>query len=377
MLGFVIGPAALGWVNRSMLDAFEPIADVALGWLALVLGLEYAFLGRRRVKCRVSSQGASSRSSRGSRCGRRVLHREALHASVRGTELILFAGASARPRAETTRSRPPLGGRKAPRARGSLDLLGRDRRQRRSLPFLATAFSLPSFPLDHVRCHSRRWVGRGSPSGLGVLFGAVAATLLGREFRLQESWGVLFGTSLFAIGIAARLDLSFLALMFFMGITLAAFSHHRDEVVAMVAPTESPVLLPALLLAGARINPAASPGLAYIVMGALGARIVAKLVAGGFLRAAFPPARRAGASLGLGLLSAGALAMAVGLSFALRFPGEVGDTILVTVAVITVFGEFVGPNRLRAVLERSGELTEAKESGPASAVSAATSSEAR
>jgi hypothetical protein len=52
--------------------------------------------------------------------------------------------------------------------------------------------------------------------------------------------------------------------------------------------------------------------------------------------------------------------MAVGLSFALRFPGVVGDTILLTVAVVTVFGEFVGPGRLRAALMRAGEIPESK-----------------
>jgi hypothetical protein len=85
-----------------------------------------------------------------------------------------------------------------------------------------------------------------------------------------------------------------------------------------------------------------------------------KLVVGFLVWAGYRAARPAGASLGLGLLPTGALAMAVGLSFALRFPGVVGDTILLTVAAVTIFGEFVGPGRLRVSLMRAGEIAEAK-----------------
>jgi hypothetical protein len=115
-----------------------------------------------------------------------------------------------------------------------------------------------------------------------------------------------------------------------------------------------------LLLAGARINPQAMPGLWWVVGAALAARIAAKLVAGWILCAGFASARRAGIGLGLGLLSTGALAIAIGLSFALRFPGPVGDTVLVIVSVVTVFGEFVGPSRLRVSLLRAGEIAEVK-----------------
>jgi Kef-type K+ transport system membrane component KefB len=212
----------------------------------------------------------------------------------------------------------------------------------------------------------------GITLALGALLGVVAAALLGREFRLQESFGVLLGTSLFGIGLAARLGLSFLALMFAMGLTVAAASRHRDEVIAMVAPTERAILLPALVLAGARVEPRAAPGALAIVIAAVAARVVAKLVSGWLIGAAFPAARRAGFSLGLGLLSTGALSIAIGLAFALRFPGPVGDTVLLAVAVTTVFGEFVGPARLGVALTRAGEITQSKPSpsGEASAAAA-------
>jgi hypothetical protein len=60
--------------------------------------------------------------------------------------------------------------------------------------------------------------------------------------------------------------------------------------------------------------------------------------------------------LGLGLLSSGALSMTIGLAFALRFPGAVGDAVLATAATTTLFGELVGPTALRIALRNAGEV---------------------
>jgi hypothetical protein len=152
--------------------------------------------------------------------------------------------------------------------------------------------------------------------------------------------------------------------MFTMGMTLVACSRHRDEIAAMVAPTERAILLPALVLAGARVEPRAAPGALVIVGIALAARLAAKLGAGWFVLAAFRPARAGGPFLGLGLLSTGALAVAIGLAFALRFPGPTGDTVLFAVVVVTVFGEFVGPARLRSALSRAGEIPDPRPPAP-------------
>lgn len=128
----------------------------------------------------------------------------------------------------------------------------------------------------------------------------------------------------------------------------------------MVGPTEHPVLLPALLLAGARIDFRVSSALPWIAAAAIGARILAKIVLGWGFAIASPVARKAGAWVGLSLLSSGSLAVSIGLAFALRFPGLVGDTVLaVAVASVTV-GEFIGPVRLRAALRSAGEIEDAK-----------------
>jgi hypothetical protein len=102
------------------------------------------------------------------------------------------------------------------------------------------------------------------------------------------------------------------------------------------------VLLPALLLAGTHLDFKANPALPWIAGAALGARIVAKLAAGWMLSATSKAARKAGPLVGLSLLPSGALAISIGLAFALRFPGPVGDTVLAVAAITATAGEFLG-----------------------------------
>jgi hypothetical protein len=155
-----------------------------------------------------------------------------------------------------------------------------------------------------------------------------------------------------------------------MGLAVSLLSRHRRDLRAMVGPTERPVLLPALLLAGARLDFRASPALPWIAAAAIGGRVVAKVVVGWLLALISKPARKAGPLVGLSLMSSGALAMSIGLAFALRFPGTVGDTVLVVAAVSATVGEFVGPARLRAALQAAGEI-EDPASGSASEGAAA------
>src|SRR5262249_11838901 len=49
-LGVALGPHVLGIVEPSMLEAFAPVAHVALGWLALIIGLDYGFVEGHRVR---------------------------------------------------------------------------------------------------------------------------------------------------------------------------------------------------------------------------------------------------------------------------------------------------------------------------------------
>ena len=362
-LGFVLGPHVFGVVERSMLTSFAPLAQVALGWLALVIGLDFGFAGEKRVKVsRIFLALVGALVTGGAVFGTVFLLLRRFPIVPPGVDRLLLASGVAAACAETTRhavrwvvERHQSKGRVA-------DLLAEISHSDDIAQLLALAALFALAPeVAHVPWHLPivGWI--GVTVGLGFALGAVAALLLGREFSLHTTWGVLLGTSLLAIGVAMRLELAPLAVTFFMGVGMAVVSPHRALLRDVVSPTERPALLPALLLAGASINLRAlesTRGLVAVVAAAIVARFVGKIVFGELLRVVVPAARPAGALVGMGLLSSGALSMSIGLLLALRFPGVVGDTVLVTAAVSAIFGELVAPASLRRALVRAGEAPE-------------------
>lgn len=357
VLGFVVGPSALGLLEPSSLAAFEPVAGVALGWLALVVGLDFGFVGNRRV--RPSRMALAVLMSIATGCGVAaavwfVAARVA--PSLEGIDRVLLAAGVGAVSAETTRH-AVLWVTQRYSASGTISDLIADIADCDDLgPLLMMGCAFALVPQATAPWPLPFWGWAIVTALIGVVLGLIAVVLLGTDFRLIQSWGVLLGTSLLTIGTSARVGLSPLLAAFAMGVTIAAVSRHREEIVAMVAPTERPVILPALLLAGAYANPNAAPFLPWIVALALVVRFAGKLATGLVFRVASPGARETSPWLGLGLLSSGAMAMSVGLAFALRFPGPVGHTVLFTAAAAAVFGEFVGPQALRATLRRAGEL---------------------
>lgn len=356
-LGFVLGPHVLDLVGGDMLASFEPVVQVALGWLAFAVGLDFGYAGDKRVRTGSLAIGTVGSLLTGGAVGVAVwfaLRRLEPHVSL--SDRLLLAGGIGAACSETTRHAVRWVVERM-NARGPLaDRLNEIAHTDDLLPLLTIAilFALSPTPDVHVHEPLRDWP--LITIGIGLLLGAGASLLVRSDLRLDETWAVLFGVTLIAIGTTARLALSTLTASFFLGIAMAALSRHGAELRKMVAPTERPVLLPALLLAGAHLDFVASPKLPWIAAAAIGARLAGKVVVGWLLYVSSKPARRAGPLVGLSLMSSGALAISIGLAFALRFPGNIGDTVLVVAAVSATFGEFVGPARLRRSLQAAGEI---------------------
>ncbi len=190
--------------------------------------------------------------------------------------------------------------------------------------------------------------------GLGVVLGFTAALLLGREFRRDESWGILLGTSLLGTGAAARLNLSPISATFAMGLTLAIVSRHRVDIKAMITPTEKPVLLPVVLLAGASVNVKLPIPLLVLVATALVAKILARVLCGSLLSLTAKPVKGLGLEFGGSMLSCGALGLAVALTLSVRHPGVVADTVLLLASVGVLLGEWLGPGGAPPRLDARG-----------------------
>ncbi len=358
VLGFLLGPV-LGLVDRDTMAVFDPLTQLAVGWLALVVGLDCGYVNGERVR------GSSVVLSLGAGLVTGAVITTAvglvllviapdLGPAVRWTLAVAVAVACT----ETTPHAVQwvLGGEAQPSRIGKI--LSEVADVDAIAPVLATALVFALTPTSGDGEAARRTaLGVGLGIGLGVATGLLTSALLGREFRLDESWRMLLGTALLTIGLAVQTHISPLAPMFLMGVTLSVTSRHRNEIVAMVTPTERAVLLPALLVAGVRLDLTSHPAVALIALGAVVARLLGRLLGGLAVRSVIGPAS-APPWIGLGMASTGPLAMSIGLAFDLRFAGLVGDAVLASAAAVTLVGEFVGPPALRAALARPAEPRE-------------------
>jgi Kef-type K+ transport system membrane component KefB len=361
VLGLAIGPLALGLLDRSLVEAFDPIANVALGWLALLIGLDYGY-ARDAVRLRPARilGGCLVALVTAGIVGGATWVAAGKLTPLRGVDRVLVSGGIAAACCETTRNAVRWVVQRHNAAGPLADLVGELAASDDLVPLVTVAVLFGLRPTAKLPVAARLfrfdlWGWPAITIGVGVVLGAMAALLLAREFKRDDGWLVLLGTSLLGIGLTARLGLSTVTAMFVVGVTVTALSRHRQEVRELAATTERPVLHPALLLAGAHIDVHA-PALPLVILCALVARMLAKLLVGRGIQIVSAPARAAGPAVGLGLMSSGALAMILGLAFALRFPGPVGDTVLATAAATTILGEFVGPAALRAGLRRAREL---------------------
>ncbi|HUM11234.1 MAG TPA: hypothetical protein VLT82_09830 [Myxococcaceae bacterium] len=375
LAGFLLGPTVLGLVTPGLLEVFTPLAQVGLGWLALILGLDYGWVDRRRIPVirRVGGTLAGLLTMGVITAATFALLRRVQPTGPvwwQDTTSWIAAGGTGAACAETTRHAVRWVADRL-KASGEVTELLLDISDADDFgPLLACGALFTLQPPADLRWAARPGVLWAGQIGLGVAIGMLTALLVSREFRSRSLWGVLFGTSMVAIGLAVRADLAVLTVGFCMGLGLSAVSRHRQAIRAVVLPAEYPLRLPALLLAGARIDVGQVPILAWLLPVVLGARLLAKALVAGCAMLVCAPLRRAGAPLVPGLMACGPTSMSIGLAFALRFPGRIGETVLVSAAAATLLGELVAPLGLKSALRRAGEATAQTGSQPAVEVAA-------
>jgi hypothetical protein len=356
-LGLLVGPHALGLVDRAIIDQFEPMVQVALAWFTFTVGLDLGFVGYARAPLRVMACGAASALLTG------VLVFLAVYPLARFLKLgdaqvcVFLAGGVGAACAETTRQVVRWAEARH-RAKGELTaILSGFGSSDDVAPILAAALVFALNARDSATLALPWWGALLMTLALGALLGVVGVLLV-RNTEGYAVWSALFGTVLLGAGIAARFGLLSIAVTFVMGIALG-FSPHRRALRTLVRPTERAVILPALLVAGMRLDPHVimERQTLWVVIGAaIAARFASKLVAGLLVHHLSLAARNTGRALGLSLVSSGALSLTVGLAFALRAPGVVGDTVLVAAVACALVGELIGPRHLHRALCLAGDI---------------------
>jgi hypothetical protein len=352
--GLVAGPSALGLVGGAEVASFAPMALLATGWIALLVGLTSGVDRERRIGAGAIALGLLvGFVSLAGVAGAVYLVLERVPSSgalfpdlaERRTVAICIAAALADTSRHVARWASERLGAEGP----LLEQVAGITRSDDLVPIAAVSLLIS---LDATR---------GVPAiplggfGLGALLGLALAGLLGRSPRPAAFWSLLFGFSLLATGLAERLDLSVLGAGFSLGLLLAIASPLRARARELAGAAEGAVILPALFLAGARTDIVSGPAL-WILGAALLARLGTALLSAALVAAAVPGARRGGPGLSLAFFSTGPLGIAIALSVNIRFPGPVGDLVLATTVAAAVAGEFLGPPALRRALRRAGEM---------------------
>ena len=354
VLGVGVGPHGLGILPRSTVHAFAPVFVCAAAWLAFVIGLGYLIVGRRRVHVTRAVTGVVTAALVGAAVAAALFFALNALGVLSGFPRLALALAAGFVGCETTRHTVRWVAERHG-AQGKLsDWLADMARASALVPVLGLGALFAFVPDSPLGAFAAGWrVAAGA--GIGTVMGLVAAVLLGREFRRDESWGILLGTSLLAAGVAMRLGLAAVATLFVMGLTLSLVSRHRLEIKFMVQGTEKPVLLPVALVAGACVDFDALPHIWALVAVALAARLLAEVVRGLLLVALVPAARPAGPRIGLGMASTGAISLALAYTLTVRLPGPASSAVLLLAAAGVLLGELIGPAELRHALERAGE----------------------
>ena len=359
MLGFVLGPHVLAVLDRSTLSVFDPMVQVGLGWLALVVGLDYAVMGERRVGWRATLTSVAFTLCCGGCVALAVWHVSAHVGPFDASDRMLLAGGMGAAMCETTRYAVRWVVERYGAVGPVSELVAAIADADDVVPLVLLAWLFASNPVAGQTLAWPTSIWFLLTVGLGVVLGLGCTALLGDQLDAGEAMTFVLGAALLGIGVATELGLSWMTTMFVFGLTVSLASKHRADLRSMLALTEQPVLLPLFVLAGARLQIEFSWWVLALLVAALAARTAAKVGCGFLLSVADVSARRAGRGLGLGFLSCGALTISVGFAFALRFPERVGPLVLTAAVAATLFGELLGPTALRRALYRAGELTKA------------------
>jgi len=125
----------------------------------------------------------------------------------------------------------------------------------------------------------------------------------------------------------------------------------------LIAPAESSVLLPVLVIAGATVDLREIGNLGIVTALVVLMRLAVELVAGSLVVAIVARRLRPILGAGMALASSGEVAVIVAMAYAVVHPGRFGQTVLLTAIVAALVGELVAPGSLRRLLRDVNELS--------------------
>jgi Kef-type K+ transport system membrane component KefB len=190
--------------------------------------------------------------------------------------------------------------------------------------------------------------------GAGAACGVLFTVFIGREDNSMRILVATIGAVTFSAGIGAALGVSPLFVNLIAGALVGISSPYAARLGEATAPLRFPTRVLVLLIAGAIWSPVSGWAwvlpLGYAIVRALVLRVAAPMSAWTFL-----PGTNAAIRLGMGLFGQGALAAAIAISFAQRFP-ELSSLVTTTVLGGMMLTDLFSARVLRRYLADQGAI---------------------
>ena len=315
LVGLLLGPHGFGLVHTSDLQSFNPVILSAVGWLAFIVGtrlaepssdqnllrhdasLLFALFGALLAATTLACVAMVSYYSLG-RVGQLTIGARWV---VGGTLGLILCG-SAQQLVDWARQRYGAAGKVTDALQSAS--LGGD-----AFALLGMA-PLVAFDLAGITTARHVIVVMLTPIVLGGLLGLMGRVLLRTENRVAESWALLLGGMLFIVGLTQRLGASVVTGAFVAGWVLGrGKANHVREMRTMIAPAESSILLPVLVVAGATVDLRLGGKLIIVAGIAVLTRLVTHLLLGPIIVGAAAGKLRGLYGAGLSLASSGEVAV--------------------------------------------------------------------
>lgn len=359
--GVLVGPQMFGVVKSRGLEGFEPLLAVGSGWIALSAGQRLALSGKE-------TWARSGRGSTGKLLGLTIALLSAVAVAIPaflaltylssetllvriGTALYLGIALAGSTRQLLDWAIERLGA-KGPLTSQLDEVIGSGE----LVSLLGTA-PLTVLVASNVQDLRAMVILALLPVGVGLAFGKLGAVLLRVEVRVAETWAILLGILLLSVGISMRFGASVVATGLVLGWALGRDSRTGREIHMLVQPTEGTVLLPLLVVAGAKVDWLALGALGWVVAGAVLVRLLAKVLGSRYLLRYFCGEPTQALPIGATLSTTGETAILIGVAYWLSVRGELGPIVLATAVAGAFAGEFWGAWGIRSALLLARELS--------------------
>jgi len=192
---------------------------------------------------------------------------------------------------------------------------------------------------------------------LGVALGWMLHYLTSERLEESEMLLLTAGSVIFSGGLSSYLHLSPLFVNLIMGMTLANLPNfYRGRTFNRLLAAEKPFYVVFMILTGALWPPLSPIILGLFPIYAAGRAAGLWLGSGLGILVFLPPAARPSPHLGLALLPQGGIALALAMDFVLIHPGVMAEIALNVVILSVLVHQVFGPALLTAFLRASGDL---------------------